>query len=50
MNNYKYFGSDGNGGFIKGITKNKYSSKEEAIKKEIIYSVHRVISCEISLP
>jgi hypothetical protein len=47
MNYYKYYGSDGNGGSVRGTTKNKYKSKEEAIRSEIIYLVHRIISCEV---
>jgi hypothetical protein len=42
---YKYYGSDGNGGFFRGITKKEYSSMTEAIEKEIIYNVHSVLKC-----
>ena len=44
---YKYYGSDGNGGFYESVTKNEYGSMTDAIEKEIIYNVHSVLKCEV---
>ncbi len=30
---YKYYGTDGNGGFVSGTTKMEYSSMREALEK-----------------
>ena len=44
---YKYFGSDGNGGFYESVTKQEYSSMIEAIEQEIKYNVHSLLRCEV---
>lgn len=43
---YKYYGSDGNGGFYESITKKEYGCMVEAIEKEITFVVHSVLKCE----
>lgn len=47
---YKYYGSDGNGGFYESVTKNEYDSMTDAIEKEIKYNVHSVLKCEVYRP
>lgn len=44
---WKFYGSDGNGGFIEGTTKEKYSSMSDALIKEIYKRVHNCLKCEI---
>lgn len=47
---YKYYGSDGNGGFYESVTKNEYGSMTDAIEKEIKHNVHSVLKCEVYRP
>lgn len=47
---YKYYGSDGNGGFFESVTKKEYSCIVEAIEQEIKYNVHSVLKCEVYRP
>ena len=46
MRKYKFYGSDGNGGFFEGTTKKEYRSMAEALKNEIYYRVHSCLKCE----
>lgn len=43
---YKFYGSDGNGGFIENVTKGEYGSMKEALK-EVNKKVHRCLKLEV---
>ncbi len=43
---YKFYGSDGNGGFFEGITNNEHGSMVEALQNEIHFKVHSCLKCE----
>jgi hypothetical protein len=43
---WKFYGSDGNGGFIEGVTTGKYSSMKDALVEEIYKRVHNCLRCE----
>lgn len=47
MRKYKFYGTDGNGGFYKGETKKEHSSMIEALNNEINKIVHCCLSCEV---
>ena len=47
MRKYKYKGTDGNGGFINGITKKNHGSMVEALQNEINKLVHSCLKCEV---
>jgi ribosomal protein S26 len=47
MRKYKYYGSDGNGGFIDGITHKEHGSMHEALINEIYKHVHNCLMCEV---
>lgn len=46
MRNYKFYGSDGNGGFFEGTTKREHGSMVEALQNEILYVVHSCLKIE----
>ena len=46
MRRYKFKGTDGNGGFIDGITDKEHGSMAEALTNEIYKRVHSCIRCE----
>lgn len=46
MRKYKYYGSDGNGGFIEGITTKEYGSMKIALSEEIEKKVHACLICQ----
>lgn len=46
MRKYKFTGTDGNGGFIDGITDIEHGSMVEALTNEIYRRVHSCIRCE----
>ena len=46
MRKYKFYGSDGNGGFINGITEKEYGSMKIALEDEINKRVHSCLKCE----
>lgn len=43
---YKFYGSDGNGGFYEGITKKEHGSMVEALQNEIYHVLHSCLRCE----
>jgi len=46
MRKYKFYGSDGNGGFINGVTERDHGSMALALTNEIYKRVHSCLKCE----
>ena len=44
---WKFYGSDGNGGFIEGVTTGKYSSMKDALVEEIINEFITVLDAKL---
>lgn len=46
MRKYKFYGTDGNGGFVDGITDREHGSMKMALEDEIYKRVHSCLRCQ----